>query len=99
MLGLKLVTACLDSMRSMEDSSRASAADILQGVGEGLLAFPLTPATRIALVEVTCCGTPWLEVGGHAHVCVCVYVYVYVYVCVCVRGRRCRCEPGCVCVA
>ncbi|GAB4815481.1 hypothetical protein N2152v2_002527 [Parachlorella kessleri] len=64
MLGLKLITACLDSMRGMEDPSHASAADILQGVGEGLLAFPLTPATRIALMEMTCCGTPWLEIDS-----------------------------------
>lgn len=34
----------------------------LQAVGEGLGAYPLTPAVRIALFELTCCGTPWAQV-------------------------------------
>ena len=34
-----------------------------QAVGEGLSAFPLTPAVRIGLLEIACCGTPWAQVG------------------------------------
>ena len=40
------------------------ASDVIAAAGEALAAFPLTAATRIALLELLCDGAPWRQVGG-----------------------------------
>lgn len=38
--------------------------DVVEAAGHALAAFPLNPATRIALVELLCDGAPWAQVRG-----------------------------------